>query len=79
MQRPADIPARAAFCISGANQYMTTKNTGGPSRSLSLRIPTKLHDALVRAAEDNGLNLSAYLKMLAAKQIKTEQKQAALS
>ena len=54
---------------------MTTTKQSAPSRQLSLRMPSALHDALVKAAAENGLTLAAYIKYIAAKQINHDRKQ----
>lgn len=55
---------------------MTNTKQSAPSRQLSIRMPSALHDALVKAAAENGLTLAAFIKHLAAKQINHERKQA---
>ncbi len=47
-------------------------------RQFSMRIPTQLHDALSRAAAEHGVTLAAYIKMLAAREVNSYRKQAAL-
>ena len=55
---------------------MSSPTRAGPSRSFTMRVPTALYDALVKAADENGITISAYLKYLAAQQIRKDSKQA---